>query len=162
MSEDARGRAQRLIELATHPSANETEARNAAVAACRLIKEHRLLGTQAPTPPPPPRTRVVYATGAVVDDMQSAMDELFGQVNRQRQARQQARDQQRARPPEHKVEGDNYPRQKMAPDPRASVFRIASPAICIYCQEVVTPPAPVVVSMRRVFHPACYNEAIGR
>ena len=43
--DQARSRAQRLVALAL--SANKNEARKAAVAACKLIEEHKLLETSA-------------------------------------------------------------------------------------------------------------------
>ena len=44
---DVRTKVERLLELAVG-SANEEESRTAAVLACRLIKQHKLLGGEAP------------------------------------------------------------------------------------------------------------------
>jgi hypothetical protein len=159
MPEDVRGRAQRLVELATHPSTNESEARNAAMAACKIIKEHGLLnGGRTERTVSFGGVREVRVERDVPFDMQSAIDELFGQVNRQRQPPPRPT----RPPPEHKVEGDNTAKRRIPVDMFAREFMLASPAICIYCQEAIIPPKRVVVSQRRVFHPACYNEAIGR
>lgn len=43
MPADPRGKARALIERAVHPSTGENEARNSAMAACKLIAEHNLL-----------------------------------------------------------------------------------------------------------------------
>jgi hypothetical protein len=148
MPEDIRGRVQRLIELAVAPSANETEARNAAMAACRLIKEHRLL-TAAPAPQ---QVRMHVSGGGIAFDMQDAFDDLFGRVSRQQRVRPTRP------PPEHRVEGE-APKAHFPKDPRARTFILGRPTNCSYCLEEIQVRAMVIVSHRSVFHPACYEAA---
>jgi hypothetical protein len=146
MPEDARGRVLRLIALATAPSANETEARNAAVAACKIIKEHGLLDRAAPSTPPARR-------GFAASDMQDAIDELFGMHQRARQERVRA-----ARPPpQHTVEGD-WPKPKIKKDPNARMYVLATPAICTGCMRLIS-HGTVMVSNRLIWHPKCYEDA---
>lgn len=144
MSDDIRERVRRLVELATHPTANEGESRNAAVVACRLIKEHKLLEV-APIRHVP--MRGARHAGFVVNDMQAAMDELFGQVHRSRPARP---------PPQHTVEGD---KPRITKDPAARTFILGSPATCAGCNDPIRVRTMVIVSHRSVWHPDCYRAA---
>lgn len=150
MPEDARGRALRLIELAVAPSANETEARNAAMAACKIIKEHKLLMEAAA----PQRVRMHVSGGGVAYDMQASFDELFGQVTRQQQRRQQEQVRPTRPPPEHRVEGDA---PQMPKDPNARTYVLSNRAVCAGCGDDIPARTIVTVSRRSVYHVACYQ-----
>ena len=63
---DPRLRAQQLITSALDPAATESEARNAAMAAVKLIAKHGLLTPQPQAPVPVP---TVQAVGKVVQDI---------------------------------------------------------------------------------------------
>jgi Protein of unknown function (DUF2786) len=141
MPEDIREKVRRLLELATHPTTNETEARNASMAVCRLIKEHRLLEPRAPRPRP----------AVTVDSIHFSMDEIFGQVHRR-----QSRVSPTRPPPQHTVEGAQ---PRMPKDPTARTFVLGSPAICAGCNDQIRISTMVIVSHRSVWHPACYHAA---
>jgi hypothetical protein len=143
MPQDVREKVQRLIERAVHPSTSENEARNSAMAACKLIQEHKLLKEAPPTSRVPPFARTA-------PDMQAALDDLFGQgfsqVFRTQRAQQQARAHARpVRPPPK--------------DPRARQFILGSSAVCAYCIEEIPIRTMVIVSGRLVYHGRCYEEA---
>jgi hypothetical protein len=156
MPEDIREKVRRLIERAVHPSTYENEARNAAMAACKLIQEHKLLKEAPPPSRVPPFARAA-------PDMQAALDDLFGQgfsqVFRTQRAQQQARAHARPvrPPPEHTVEGEGS--RKIPKDPRARPFILGSPAVCAYCIEEIPIRTMVIVSGRLVYHARCYEEA---
>jgi hypothetical protein len=145
MSEDPRGRVLRLVELAVAPSANETEARNAAMAACKLIKEHKLLEGGTPRSVPGfSRVRV-----PVSEDLASALEDLFGAHQRPPSVKRHARPAARP-PPQHTVEGSEA-------KPVAPLFGIlAGSAVCKRCLRPMKPGTPVAMSGPSVFHRDCW------
>jgi Protein of unknown function (DUF2786) len=150
MSKDIRERVRQLIELATHPTANEGESRNAALAACRLIKDHRLLDTAAVSP------SQRYTVG--IDS--SSLEDFFAAAIRQ-QREQQRRQGWHAvsRRPSVRVEGD-APNVKFPPDPNARELLTSDVAWCGACNERIQPPRLVMWSRNEVFHKECYADAI--
>jgi hypothetical protein len=155
MSMDVKGRIHRLINLATHPTANDGEANNAARAACRLIKQHGLLGMVSETAPPPPQSPQP-PRGYHVDFVAVDFEDFFGPMN---QVRGRWRTRQYAPNPKSvRVEGLHTVR--FPPDPNARELLISNAAQCAACQKSIKPPKLVMWSRHEIYHCECYAEAI--
>lgn len=169
---------QKLIAIAIHEGTPENEARNAAVAACRLIHEHGLLSE--PTTSTRRRTVAVHPDAATVVDAWS--DEVFSEVLRkhgfdvpkrtrprgggfadpfyQRPKRsavddfiEEARKHEAPEPPQHRVEGQ----ETRQADPAAKNVVVGMQRLnCSKCGEVLPRGRLAVWSRGDFFHTHCW------
>jgi hypothetical protein len=138
MPQDILGRVRCLIELAVAPSANEHEARNSALQACRLIKEHGLLKQ----PSTPAKAPVAYAVTLDED----FIDSVFRNYTR---TSRKDHSPGAVYPP-----SDEQPRK---PDPNMNYIIIAFPARCGICRTTLPLGKNAVWSRGDYFHPTCYE-----
>lgn len=142
---DPRVTVQRLIALALNPSANENEARNAALSACRLIQEHQLLD--------PPRKARPQALEDLFSDFFGDAEVIFSRPRARRPAEEPV-----PPPPQPSVPGST-PRRP--PDHNAKLIPITMPTWCTGCGQPLRRGSYGTWSRGEVWHSGCYKAATG-
>lgn len=150
-----------LITLALNEGANEHEARNAAMKACKLIQEHDLLEHNRAGRRRIPRPVNVQT---IMDDF----DEIFKQATPAGAADEdlysRARgfggphSEVRTPPPQPRVPGEE---KKRTFDPDAKNIPILDPAWCTGCGQKIKRGAFATWSRGEVWHQPCWASAIG-
>jgi hypothetical protein len=135
------GRARKLLALALHPTANETEARNAAMAFCRLVSARGLLSGATP------------AIDDIADLLQRARREAI------RQVREEIR---RTETPPAQTTNRTRNGVRIQPDPNANEILIGWPANCDACLKPFVIPSTAMWSRGQYFHVECYIRATER
>lgn len=152
----------RLIAFAVDEGADENEARNMAMKACKLIHEHGLLKSpsvvrRAPRPEASPWT--VAHVDDLMDDIFSSVvgerwQDLIDAEDRARQERfARARDRVAPEPPQHRVEGE----APNAVPPSRSVIISGQIAFCKQCRIRIMPGKLATWSLGEFFHPMCWT-----
>lgn len=133
-----------LIALAVGTS-NENEARNAAMQACKLIHEHKLLARRPPAQgfyAPPEEGEWAVQT---FDDL---MNEVFGNRPRRQEPRAEP-------PPQPVVQPPAYTPPK---DPDAKLIPVMEPAFCAKCGQRILRGKFAYWSRRQLYHQDCWNK----
>lgn len=148
MADDIREKVKKRIALALG-SNNEHEARNAAMAACRLIAEHKLLDE------PPPRSRGFAPPqhGNPFDELFRAMQDMGGEgffVNIETPRPTKP-------PPQPRVE--RVPRKPKRDASARDVISTHQSAFCTKCGQRILRGKQTTVLHGNYYHPNCYIEA---
>lgn len=160
MAQDVRAKVRFLIERAIHASTPENEARNAAMAACKLIAEHKMLDAPPPRRVPAP-THV--SSSNPFEDLFRAVQDMGGEgffVNFQTAPEPPRPAPRKSRPaptpPQPSVENV---RRKPKRDPGARQIPITDQAaFCASCgQRILRGKYAMWTPGGTVYHPPCYD-----
>lgn len=155
-----------MVTLAINPGANPNEARNAAMQACRLIAEHKLLEgpPQHRGPLPPGMGHVVIMdwgpplSGEDGPTMADLLDTLFEVQRANDRARESAKAESAQPPPQHRVPtAGEYPHNRLATEP----------GWCAGCGQRYTEGQVVIVGLdqfgrEHTWHRPCWSQGQGR
>lgn len=141
MASDVREKAKKLVALAAK-SPNETEARNAALAACKLIDKHALLDER--------RYASAEAYAPTGNPFEDFLRDVMGATVR-------TRPRPAPTPPQPTVE---RPHKRPPRDPTARTIPIVDQtAFCAACGQRIMRGKFAMWSRGVVYHPTCYENA---
>jgi hypothetical protein len=153
---DVRTKVRRLIELAVG-TANEHEARNAAVLACRLIKEHNLLEARGFSASEHVAGHPIHPSWVKLD-VDDDFFEAFKDILRDRRSYPGAEGEEEAPPPpQPSVVSDS--KKKVAKDPDKKNIPITMPAWCAGCGQLLKRGSYATWSRGEVWHQPCFEQA---